>query len=214
MSKITLFSIASCLNKRLTWFTGPLALLRMVLSFFHLLGVQFKAITKSNLCATATWWNTTEYNITLHAQDVTALLCILDWIITVTGLEHLTVLARENHNQGQSRSHESTIVVGKSTTASLLKHLFAFLALYVAAFHMPIAEALLLAYIYIYMCVYIYIYMSCRTAKLQTLPFKYLLNKLLTEYFKHAAHSPFFFSLQDAVYFIMLSFLVPVIFTF
>ena len=35
----------------------------------------------------------------------------------------------------------------------------------------------------------------------------------LTEYFKHAAHSPFFF-LQDAVYFIMLSFLVPVIFTF
>ena len=36
---------------------------------------------------------------------------------------------------------------------------------------------------------------------------------MLTEYFKHAAHSPFF-SLQDAVYFIMLSFLVPVIFTF
>ena len=36
---------------------------------------------------------------------------------------------------------------------------------------------------------------------------------IITEYFKHAAHSPFF-SLQDAVYFIMLSFLVPVIFTF
>jgi hypothetical protein len=36
---------------------------------------------------------------------------------------------------------------------------------------------------------------------------------ILTEYFKHAAHSPFF-SLQDAVYFIMRSFLVPVIFTF
>ena len=36
----------------------------------------------------------------------------------------------------------------------------------------------------------------------------------LTEYFKHAAHSPFFLSLQDAVYFIMLSFLVPVIVTF
>ena len=35
----------------------------------------------------------------------------------------------------------------------------------------------------------------------------------LTEYFKHAAHSPFF-ALQDAVYFIMLPFLVPVIFTF
>ena len=38
-------------------------------------------------------------------------------------------------------------------------------------------------------------------------------TKILTAYFKHAAHSPFF-SLQNAVYFIMLSFLVPVIFTF
>ena len=36
---------------------------------------------------------------------------------------------------------------------------------------------------------------------------------ILTEYFKHAAHSPFF-SLQDAVFFMILSFLVPVIFTF
>ena len=36
----------------------------------------------------------------------------------------------------------------------------------------------------------------------------------LTEYFKHAAHSLFFFPLRDAVYFIMLPFLVPVIFTF
>ena len=35
----------------------------------------------------------------------------------------------------------------------------------------------------------------------------------LTEYFNHAAHSPYF-SLQDAVYFIMLPFLVPIIFTF
>jgi hypothetical protein len=34
-----------------------------------------------------------------------------------------------------------------------------------------------------------------------------------TEYFKLAAHSPFF-SLQNAVYFIMLLFLVPVLFTF
>jgi len=34
-----------------------------------------------------------------------------------------------------------------------------------------------------------------------------------TEYFKHAAHSPFF-SLQNAVYFIMLPFLVPVLFRF
>ena len=32
-------------------------------------------------------------------------------------------------------------------------------------------------------------------------------------FFKHAAHSPFF-SLQNAVYFIMLPFLVPVLFTF
>ena len=34
-----------------------------------------------------------------------------------------------------------------------------------------------------------------------------------TEYFKHAAHSPFF-SLQNAIYFIMLPFLVHVLFTF
>jgi hypothetical protein len=39
-------------------------------------------------------------------------------------------------------------------------------------------------------------------------------TNILTEYFKHAAHTPFFFSPQDAVYFITLSFLVPVIFTF
>ena len=36
---------------------------------------------------------------------------------------------------------------------------------------------------------------------------------MLTEYLKHATHSLFFF-LQDAVYFIMLSFLVPVISAF
>jgi predicted membrane protein len=34
-----------------------------------------------------------------------------------------------------------------------------------------------------------------------------------TEFFKHAAQSPFF-SLQNVIYFIMLSFLVPVLFTF
>ena len=39
-------------------------------------------------------------------------------------------------------------------------------------------------------------------------------TNILTEYFKHAAHSPFFFSLQDAIYLTMVSFLVPVIFTF
>jgi hypothetical protein len=38
-------------------------------------------------------------------------------------------------------------------------------------------------------------------------------TNLRTEYFKHAAHSPFFL-LQNAVYFIMLLFLVPVLFTF
>ena len=53
--------------------------------------------------------------------------------------------------------------------------------------------------------IYIYIYMSYRTANLQTLHFKYFLNKYT--YFQHAARSTFL-SLQDAVYFIMLSFLV------
>ena len=56
-----------------------------------------------------------------------------------------------------------------------------------------------------------------RTAQLTSR--RFILNiystNILTEYFKYAAHSPFFsLSLQDAVYFIMLSFLVPVIFTF
>ena len=48
--------------------------------------------------------------------------------------------------------------------------------------------------------------MSYRTANLQTLHFIYLFNK-------HAAHSPFF-PLQNDVYFIMLTFFVPVLFTF
>ena len=59
------------------------------------------------------------------------------------------------------------------------------------------------------------VYIS-RTAQLSSI--RCILNiystNILTEYFKHAAHSPFFFSLQDAVYFIMLPFLVLVIFTF
>jgi hypothetical protein len=38
-------------------------------------------------------------------------------------------------------------------------------------------------------------------------------TNIRTEYFKYAAHSPFF-PLQNAVYFIMPSFLVPVLFTF
>jgi thiosulfate reductase cytochrome b subunit len=38
-------------------------------------------------------------------------------------------------------------------------------------------------------------------------------TNIRTKYFKHAAHSPFF-PLQNAVYFIMLHFLVPVLLTF
>ena len=76
-------------------------------------------------------------------------------------------------------------------------------------------------YIYIYMCVcvciyiyiYIYIYMSYRTANLQILHFIYYSTNTRTEHFKHAAHSPFS-SLQNAIYFIMLPFLFPVLFTF
>ena len=47
---------------------------------------------------------------------------------------------------------------------------------------------------------------------LQMLHFIYYSINIRTEYFKHAAHSPFFF--QNAVYFIVLPFLVPVLFTF
>ena len=35
-----------------------------------------------------------------------------------------------------------------------------------------------------------------------------------TEYFKHGIYSPFFFSLQNSVCFIILTYLVPVLFTF
>jgi hypothetical protein len=56
------------------------------------------------------------------------------------------------------------------------------------------------------------IYRTGKTAILQMLHFIYIfLTTTYTEYFKHAAHSPFF--LQNAVYFIMLHFLFPVIFT-
>ena len=45
-------------------------------------------------------------------------------------------------------------------------------------------------------------------------PILYIFStNIRTEFFKHAARSPFF-SLQNAVYFIMLPFLVPVLFTF
>ena len=60
----------------------------------------------------------------------------------------------------------------------------------------------------------IYIYI-CRTAALTSK--RYILNiystNIHTEYFKHAAQSPFF-SLRNAVYFIMLPFLVRVLFAF
>ena len=65
---------------------------------------------------------------------------------------------------------------------------------------------------YIYIYIYIYI---CRTAPLTSrccILYIYSTNTR-TEYFKHAAHSPFF-PLQNAVYFIMLHILVPVLFTF
>jgi len=39
------------------------------------------------------------------------------------------------------------------------------------------------------------------------------LKNIGTEYFKHCIYSPFF-SLQNAVYFIILTYLVPVLFTF
>ena len=55
--------------------------------------------------------------------------------------------------------------------------------------------------------------MSYRTANLQMLHLYIYSTNTRTEYFKHAAHSPFF-PLQNAVYFIMLPFLVHVLFTF
>ena len=69
----------------------------------------------------------------------------------------------------------------------------------------PLAPNDIHIYIHIYVC-------TRRTAQLTSR--RCILN-IYSTYFKHAAHSPFFFfSLQDAVYFIMLPFLVPVIFTF
>ena len=43
-----------------------------------------------------------------------------------------------------------------------------------------------------YIYIYIYIYMSYRTANLQMLHFIYYSTNIHTEYFKHAARSPFF----------------------
>ena len=66
----------------------------------------------------------------------------------------------------------------------------------------------LMTYIYMRVCVCVCV---CRTAPLTSrccTLYIYSTN-IRTEYFKHAAHSPFF-PLQNAVYFIMLPFLVPV----
>ena len=52
---------------------------------------------------------------------------------------------------------------------------------------------------------YVCVCVSYRTANLQILHFIYYSTNIRTEYFKHAAHSPFF-SLQSTVYFIMLPF--------
>ena len=56
-----------------------------------------------------------------------------------------------------------------------------------------------------YIYIYIYIYMSYRTANLQMLHLYIYSTNIRNEYFKHAAHSPFF-PLKNAVYFIMLPF--------
>jgi hypothetical protein len=59
------------------------------------------------------------------------------------------------------------------------------------------------------------IHFSCRTAPLTSGGFILYIysTNIRTEYFKHAAHSPFS-PLQNAVYSIMLPFLVPVLLTF
>jgi hypothetical protein len=46
-------------------------------------------------------------------------------------------------------------------------------------------------------------------------PILYIFStNIRTEFFKQAAHSPFFSPLQNAVYFILLAFLVPVLLAF
>jgi hypothetical protein len=60
-----------------------------------------------------------------------------------------------------------------------------------------------------------HVHFSGRTAPLtyrRCILYIYSTN-IRTEYFKHAAHSAFLL-LQNVVYFIMLTFLVPVLFTF
>ena len=79
--------------------------------------------------------------------------------------------------------------------------------------HQNILNIFMLILIWTLSCRMTYIYMLYRTTNLQMMHFIYYSTNICTEYFKHAAHSPFF-SLQNAVYFIMLPFLVLVLFTF
>ena len=74
--------------------------------------------------------------------------------------------------------------------------------------HEPLTFSLLMTYIYIY------IYICCTAPLTSRCCILYIYStNIRTEYFKHAVNSPFF-PLQNAVYFIMLPFLVPVLFTF
>jgi hypothetical protein len=82
----------------------------------------------------------------------------------------------------------------------------------VVGIDLTFSRLMIYIYIYIYMCVCVCV---CGTAPLNSrrcILYIYSTN-IHAEYFKHAAHSPFF-PLQNAVYFIMLPFLVPVLFKF
>ena len=56
--------------------------------------------------------------------------------------------------------------------------------------------------------------MTYHTANLQSCILYIYSTNIRTEYFKHGIYSPVFFSLQNAVCFIILTYLVPVLFTF
>ena len=55
--------------------------------------------------------------------------------------------------------------------------------------------------------------MTYRTANLQSCILYIYSTNIVTEYFEHGVYSPFF-SLQNAVCFIILTYLVPVLITF
>ena len=69
-------------------------------------------------------------------------------------------------------------------------------------------------YISIYLSIYIYIYI-CRTAPLTSrCCILYIIQQIYVQNILNMLHTLRFFSLQNAIYFIMLPFLVPVLFTF